>query len=141
MGSGQWLFGPNVKRFAAPSRRLAFTPDGMPLVSWSEDSTIRFWDTTTGAEIRLPSFTEAWASEDSVYRLVVTPDGKRVGAPEPGGVRFWNLETHKEMAFLRLSIEGIRVIASAPTVVGSRLAATNRKSWSSTQPQVNCSRN
>ena len=107
--------------FGAPLGALAFTPDGSRLVSWSEDATIRFWDTTTGAEIA-PSVVHR---SMGAAGLGISP-GSHSGwqasrCAEPGGVRFWNLETHQEMAFVRLSIEGIRVIALSPD--GRRLAA------------------
>ena len=79
----------------APLGALAFTPDGARLTSWCEDATIRFWDhhhRPRRSSLRLTHL--SMGERDSVYRLVVTPDGKRVGAVEPGGVRFWDLDTH-----------------------------------------------
>ncbi len=58
---------------------------------------------------------------DSVYSLVVSPDGQRLGAATTGGVRFWDMATHAELATLRLPIRGVRVVAYSPD--GARLAA------------------
>ena len=59
---------------------LAFTPDGTRLASWAEDSTIRVWDTATGAESQPATKHLSMYQRDSVYSLVVSPDGKRLGA-------------------------------------------------------------
>jgi WD40 repeat protein/serine/threonine protein kinase len=59
---------------------LAFTPDGTRLASWSHDGTIRFWDAATGEEIGPALNHEDMPSRDSVYSLVVSPGGRRLGA-------------------------------------------------------------
>lgn len=58
---------------------------------------------------------------DSVYSLIVSLDGQRLGAVADNGVRFWNIATCAEMAPLRLPISGVRVVAFSPD--GRRLAA------------------
>ncbi len=104
-----------------PLGALAFSPDGTLLVSWGNEGTIRFWDTKTGKEIGPSLVHHGMDHRDSVYSLVITPDGKRIGAVTQGGVRFWDLATRRGVATLRLPIEGVRVVAFSPD--GGRLAA------------------
>lgn len=56
------------------TKSAEFLPDGR-LVSCANDATVRVWDCGTGAEIRKSNLSEA-----SLYRVVVSPDGKRVAA-------------------------------------------------------------
>ena len=58
---------------------------------------------------------------DSVYSLVVSPDGRRLGAVTNDGVRFWDLATRARLAPLHLPLQGVRVVAFSPD--GRRLAA------------------
>ena len=58
---------------------------------------------------------------DSVYSLVISPDGRRIGAVAIGGIRFWDMATRLESAPVRLPVQGVRVIAYSPD--GTRLAA------------------
>jgi WD40 repeat protein/serine/threonine protein kinase len=104
-----------------PVGALAFTADGTRLASWGEDCTIRLWDITTGAEIEPRLTHECMGERDSVYSLVVGPDGQRIGAVTAGGLRFWDAATGAELAPLRLPIRGVRVAAFSPD--GTRLAA------------------
>jgi eukaryotic-like serine/threonine-protein kinase len=110
-----------LKGHTNPLGALVFTPDGRRLASWGEDRTIRLWDTTTGAEIEPRLTHQSMVHRDSVYSLVVSPDGKRLGAVTTGGVRFWDLATRAELALMPLPIQGVRVIAFSPD--GTRLAA------------------
>ncbi len=100
---------------------LAFTPDGTRLASWGEDQTIRLWDPATGKEIPPRLTHESMYHRDSVYSLVVSPDGHRLGAVTRGAVRFWDLATRAELAPLKLPIPDVRVVAFSPD--GTRLAA------------------
>ncbi len=110
-----------LKGHTNPIGALAFTPDGTRLASWGEDRTIRLWDTATGKEIEPRLTHHGMYHRDSVYSLVVSPDGQRLGAVTDGGVRFWDLATRAELAPLRLPIQGVRVVAFSPD--GTRLVA------------------
>jgi RNA polymerase sigma factor (sigma-70 family) len=104
-----------------PVGALAFTPDGTRLASWGEDRTIRVWDTATGEEIAPRLAHESMGQRDSAYSLIVSPDGRRLGAVAHDGVRFWDLATRAELAPLRLPIQGVRVAAFSPD--GTRIVA------------------
>jgi WD40 repeat protein/serine/threonine protein kinase len=98
---------------------LAFTRDGR-LASWSEDETIVLWDTDTGHAIATLTH-QSMPQRDSVYSLLVSPDGKHLSAVTDDSVRSWDLATRSELPRLTLPIHGVRVIAYSPD--GSRLAA------------------
>ncbi len=88
-----------------PIGASAFTTDGTRLASWSEDKTIRVWDIATGAETEPRLMHMSMGHRDSVYSLVVSPDGRRLGAVTHDGVRFWNLATRAELVPLHLPLE------------------------------------
>ncbi len=99
---------------------LAFSPDGALLASWGEDRTIRVWDAATGHAIHILRH-ENMPMRDSVYSLVVSADGRRLGAASEHGVGFWDLVTGAELATLHPPLAGVRVVAFSPD--GGRLAA------------------
>jgi WD40 repeat protein len=103
-----------------PVGALVFTPDGTRLASWGEDKTIRIWETATGKLIDTLKHV-SMRQRDSVYSLVVSPDGLRLGAVTSGSVRFWNLATRSELTPLRLPLERARVVTFSPS--GDRIAA------------------
>jgi WD40 repeat protein len=82
--------------------------------------TIRLWDSATGEAIEPRLRHDEMPQRDSVYSLVVSPDGKRLGAVTSQQVRFWDLATRAELTPLRLPIRGLRVVAFSPD--GGRLA-------------------
>ena len=68
---------------------IAYSPDGLTLVSGSEDKTICFWDTQTGAhKSTLTQHTE------SVTALAFSPDGNRIISGSADGiVHVWDAHT------------------------------------------------
>jgi len=53
---------------------VVFSPDGRSLVSGSEDKTIRMWEAATGKQLL------QWNMEDKVYRIAISPNGKKIAA-------------------------------------------------------------
>jgi len=67
---------------------VAFFPDGLRLISGSDDKTIRVWDIASGRSV-------AWAGLSSaVNGLAVSGDGRRVLSGEDGGdIKLWDAAT------------------------------------------------
>src|SRR5262249_39581581 len=103
-----------------PVGALAFTTEGTHLASWAEAGTSRLWDTATGRPIATLTHTGR-GERDWAYSLVISPDGRRLGAVLDGGVRFWDLATRTEEAPLRIPLHRVRVVGFSPD--GGRLAA------------------
>lgn len=67
---------------------LAFTPDGRTLLTGSWDSSVRFWDAASGAE--LASY--RWPV-GRVYAVAASPDGTRFAAAgETGAIVVWDAD-------------------------------------------------
>jgi hypothetical protein len=124
---------------SGPVGALAFNPVGDKLASWGEDRTIRIWDPQSGQPLGSLRH-ESMAYRDSVYSLVISPDNKRLGAPENDvqlragaevihsgrpGVRFWDLQTLAELPPLFVPLHDVRVVAFSPD--GRRLAAGGKE--------------
>ena len=77
---------------ASPVSSLTLTPGGRHVVSASSDTTIKLWDTATGALIR--SFQGHRAE---IYALAATPDGQHlVSGGGDDTIRIWDLATGAE---------------------------------------------
>jgi WD40 repeat protein len=57
-------------------RGLAFTPDGKPIVSGSEDQTIRVWDIDSRKTVRFIRGDTGPGNWATVYTLALSPDGR-----------------------------------------------------------------
>jgi uncharacterized protein (TIGR03067 family) len=84
--------GKELRRFEGHEQRtayLAFSPNGLTLISGSEDKTVRLWDIVTGKEIR------AWSGHESATGPVAfSPDGRKVASGSFDGTVFiWDVTT------------------------------------------------
>jgi WD40 repeat protein len=79
----------NTGGHTARVNRVLFTPDGKRLVSVSNDKTIRIWDLTTGATVRVLRPPIGKGAEGALYAAALSPDGKTlaVGGLPPGASR------------------------------------------------------
>jgi WD40 repeat protein len=88
---------------------VAVTPDGLQVVSGSNDQTIKVWDAATGQE----RMTIA-GHRSPVRALAVTPDGSRVLAAAGQVLKLWDLETGRALLHLRGHRREIRAVAVTP---------------------------
>ena len=74
-------------------RSAVFSPDGKFIVTLSEDTTAKIWETATGKYLKTLEGHTDW-----VMSADFSPDGKRiVTASRDGTVRFWDLKTGKSL--------------------------------------------
>ncbi|MBX3418002.1 MAG: protein kinase [Pirellulaceae bacterium] len=120
----------------------AFSPDGMRVVSGSDDNTVRLWDAISGAEIM--TFT---GHTDSVRSVGFSPDGKQiVSGSWDCTVKLWDslvgeeLQTfafpEAETIFAAFSHDGNRIISTGAKGAfdehGTYSAKTIARAWHTT---------
>jgi WD40 repeat protein len=83
---------------------VAFSPDGMLLVSGTWDSTIKLWDVASGRELH--TLSGHTANVDSV---AFSSDGKLLAASgsKDNGVELWDVATGRELRTLSGHTNGI----------------------------------
>jgi len=90
---------------------IGFSPNGILLASWSNDSQIKLWDVRSGQE----RLSLAGADRVGVTGAIFSPDGKTLASVDASNqITFWNVETGQK-----------RLI-----VMGPRGAAMSEMAWS-----------
>jgi len=75
---------------------VAFSPDGVRIVSGSYDKSVRVWDASTGAELKLLN-----GHTRAVNSVAFSPDGTRiVSGSDDKSVRVWDASTGAELKVL-----------------------------------------
>ncbi|MCP2340251.1 WD40 repeat domain-containing serine/threonine protein kinase [Actinomadura rupiterrae] len=79
---------------------LAFSPDGKLLASADDGSTLRLWDTTTGAPVATLAH-DTGDSEKSRHVVAFSPDGKILAAENAESqIQFWDVATRRVITTL-----------------------------------------
>ena len=87
----------NLRGHGKHVQALTFSPNGKSLASASEDSTIRFWDATTGTANGLISI-----GKHRPYQLAFSPDGGSLACALTGqGVQIWDFPSRKPQGQLQ----------------------------------------
>lgn len=106
---------PAHTRPANPVSALAFTPDGLTLVSGSYDRTIQVRDIRTGQLIHVLR-----GHTGRIQSIAINPDGETLASASRDGVRLWNLRTGELLTLLTGHQDWVRSVAFSPD--GSILA-------------------
>ena len=79
---------------------VAFSPDGKTLASGDGDDTVKVWHVLTGRNLH------TFKHRERVFSVAFSPDGKLLAGGAWRGIKFWNVETGKEVSVLKESCEG-----------------------------------
>ena len=72
-------------------RTVEFSPDGLTLLSGSDDQTIRIWDVSSGQLLRVLEGHSGW-----IFSATYSPDGRHIAsASSDETIRIWEAATGK----------------------------------------------
>jgi WD40 repeat protein len=93
-------------------RSVAFSPDGLRIVSCADDGTVRVWDHTSGME----SMTPLQGHKDLVFSVCFSPDGTRIiSGSKDRTIRIWDVHRREQnQPPLHGHTGSILSVASAP---------------------------
>jgi WD40 repeat protein len=91
-------------------RSVAFSPNGAHIVSGSQDSTVRVWDTHTGKQLAVLEGHTGY-----VHSVAYSRNGTRiVSGSSDCTVRVWNAHTGQQLAVLEGHTDCVRSVAFSP---------------------------
>ena len=91
---------------------MAFSPDGVRIVSGGDGGTVRIWDAETGHQVGAP----LTRLSTRIERVAFSPDQRRiVFGDEEGTIRLWDAETRRQIGAPLAGHEGpINAVAFSP---------------------------
>jgi WD40 repeat protein/beta-lactamase regulating signal transducer with metallopeptidase domain len=100
-------------------RGADFTPDARRVVSAGRDATVRVWDVEKGTELKRIDLPKEQADAPSspkewIDALALSPDGKRVAAPQGSVVRIFDVETGRQLRQLEGHPASVMGVAWSP---------------------------
>ena len=112
---------------------VTFSPDGKKIVTGSEDSTVRIWNTESGKELR-----KMVGLGGIVYSVAFSPDGKKIvtgSGHKDSSVRIWDAELGRELknfktgyAFsVAFSPDGKRIVTGGVPIASTWDAVSGRQ--------------
>jgi WD40 repeat protein len=105
-----WREPRTLKGHTEPVQSVAYSPNGLRIVSGSDDSTIRIWDAENGRELRTLK-----GHTSSVYSVAYSPDGRRiVSGSDDSTIRIWDAESGRELRTLEGHTSLVNSVAYSP---------------------------
>ena len=93
-----------------PIHSVAFSPEGTRIVLGSDDTSVRVWDASTGAELKVLN-----GHTKTVHSVAFSPDGTRiVSGSYDDSVRVWDASTGAELRVLNGHTEAVNSVAFSP---------------------------
>jgi WD40 repeat protein len=108
-------------------KKIAFTPDGLQLVSASDDKVIRVWDVASAKTLRTIRGEIAPGSAGKIFAMALSPDGKWLAAggifsardDEAGTIRLYDFVSGELKALMKGHEDAVNSLAFSPD--GTRL--------------------
>lgn len=90
---------------------ISFSPDGKTLVSACKDNSMRFWNVTTGKQIKM---LKAHSSSNGIKGISFSPDRKTLASANYREVRFWDVDTGKLLKSIEVPSGNVKNIRFSP---------------------------
>ncbi|KZS87186.1 hypothetical protein SISNIDRAFT_419924, partial [Sistotremastrum niveocremeum HHB9708] len=94
---------------------VAFSADGSQVASGSDDSTVRIWNATSGAQLQTLEGHTDYGHTDYVRSVAFSPDGSQVvSGSDDKTVRIWNAASGAQLQILEGHINYVKSVAFSP---------------------------